>query len=169
MRAALSRIVSASQALESASLSQSDAAHVKQIHTAALYINGLLSLADEAEMFRGEVSKLAPLLAQLEALWAPEARRKNIAFSLQRETGLPGAIRLSEIDFLRIFNNIIGNALKFSHQGALHLRLARDQNGALLVEVCDDGPGFSAAAREKLFSLHGRPDGAGEDGSGFGL
>jgi len=168
IRSALTGLLSAGQALEGAGLSGEHAAYLAQINTAARYINDLLSMAATAP--EGvQLSELAELLAQLEALWMPEAAGKGLAFSVSTKGVIPDAIRLPEIDFLRIFNNIIGNAMKFSASGALALRLARVQNGALLIEVVDDGPGFSEAALEKLFSLRGRPDGEAATGSGYGL
>jgi len=168
IRSALTGLISAGQALEGAGLSGELAAYLAQINTAASYINDLLSIAAEAPSGVA-VSELPPLLAQLEALWLAEAEGKGVAFSVAKKGVIPSAIRLPEIDFLRIFNNIISNALKFSPSGALILRLARVKNGALLVEVVDDGPGFSDAALAKLFSLRGRPEGAVEEGSGYGL
>ncbi len=168
MRAALSQIVHAGQVLEDADLSPAHAALLKQINSAALYINDLLDgAAGNTEIV--PVSDFEPLLVQLEALWAPEAAKKGLAFSMTRKGELPGALRLPKIDFLRIFNNIIGNALKFSSHGALDMRLARVKNGALLIEVVDDGPGFSDDAQKKLFSLRGRPEGEAVKGSGLGL
>ncbi len=168
IRSALSGIVSASQALESAGLAGDHAAQLAQIHTAALYINDLLGVAAE-EPGSVPVAELEPLLAQLEAFWGPEAARKGLRFSLARKGSIPGALRLPKVDFMRVFNNIIGNALKFSSSGALDMRLARVENGALLIEVVDDGPGFSDGAQAKLFSLRGRPEGAEAEGSGLGL
>jgi len=168
IRAALSQIVHAGQALEDAQLSDEHAVFLKQISSAAFYINDLLEVVNE-NADTVPVSELDPLIAQLEALWTPESAKKGLAFSVARKGMLPGALRLPKIDFLRIFNNIIGNALKFSHSGALVVRLARINDGALLIEVLDDGPGFSDDAQEKLFSLRGRPEGEVAEGSGYGL
>ena len=168
IRSALTGILSAGQMLERVELSEENAAYLTQINTAARYINDLLNLAVAAPQ-GGSVSALTPLLAQVEALWEVQAAGKGIVFSVVKKGMIPTDIRMAEIDFLRVFNNIISNALKFSSSGALTLRLARGQNGALLIDVLDDGPGFSARAREKLFSLHGRPEGAVAEGTGFGL
>jgi len=168
IRAALSQIVHAGQALESAALSPEHAVFLQQISSAALYINDLLEVVNE-NADTVPVSELDPLITQMAALWTPEASKNGLSLSVERKGTLPGALRLPKIDFLRIFNNIIGNALKFSQKGALVLRLARIDNGALLIEVLDDGPGFSADAQAKLFSLRGRPKGEAIEGSGFGL
>lgn len=168
IRSALSQIVHAGHALEDAGLSDAHTGFLRQISSAALYINDLLEVAT-AQPDTVPVSELEPLLGQLEALWAPEAAKKGLAFSVVRKGSMPGSLRLPKIDFLRILNNILSNALKFSSLGALTLRLARVNNGALLIEVVDDGPGFSEGAQQKLFSLRGRPEGADKEGSGLGL
>ncbi len=168
IRSAVSGVLSASQALEGIGLEGVNLSYVAQIKTAALYINTLLGeISDTAA--RVAVSEVEPLLTQLNLLWVPEAAKKGLHFSVLRRGTIPGALRLPQIDFMRIFNNIIGNALKYSGSGMLELRLARVKNGALLCEVVDDGPGFSEEAREKLFLVHGRPDDAQVEGSGLGL
>jgi len=169
MRSALSCIVSASQALESAGLSGTPAAQLAQIKTAALYINDLLALAGPTPNGALPVSEFTPMLDMLVTLWSPEAAKKGIRFELRRKGVMPSALRLPQVDFMRIFNNIIGNALKASQSGTLGLRVARVQNGALLLEVVDDGPGFSESALQKLFSVRDAPAGDGAEGSGFGL
>lgn len=168
IRSALSQIVHASQALEDAALSKTDTVFLTQIRSSALYINELLETMYEPTGIV-PVSDIEPLLAQLEAQWAPEAAKNGLTFSVLRKGDLPGALRLPKIDFLRIFSNIIGNALKFSKSGALEFRLARTQNGSLLCELVDDGPGFSDGALEKLFLLRGRPEGGEVQGTGLGL
>ncbi len=168
IRSALSQIVHAGHALEDAGLSDAHAVFLKQIGSAALYINDLLEMAS-AQADTMPVSEITPLLAQMEMLWRPEAAKKGLGFSVVKKGDLPGALRLPKIDFLRIFNNIIGNALKFSNHGELVFRIARINSGALLLEVVDDGPGFSDDAKQKLFSLRGRPEGAVAEGSGLGL
>lgn len=168
IRAALSQIVHAGQALENAELSDEHAVFLQQISSAAFYINDLLEVVNE-NADTVPVSEVEPLISQMEALWTPEAKKSGLSFSVERRGTLPGTLRLPKIDFLRIFNNVIGNALKFSPKGALVLRLARVDNGALLIELVDDGPGFSDDAQKKLFTLRGRPEGEDAAGSGFGL
>lgn len=168
IRSALTGIVSATQALEAAGLRGAHAAQLAQIHSAALYINALIDAAGEGDDHI-PISDLEPMLKELETMWAPEMRQKGLAFEISRKGILPSALHLPQIDFLRILNNIIGNALKFTSSGAIDLRLARVKNGALLIEIADDGPGFSEAAQAKLYALHGRPEGEVATGSGFGL
>lgn len=168
IRSALSRILSASHMLESAGLEGEYTAHLEQIKTAALYINDLLG-ETVATTVSAPLTELTPAITHLKSMWEVETEQKGLRFSLDKKGVMPGALRIPQLDFLRIFNNIIGNALKFTADGGLDVRLARVNNGALLIEVVDDGPGFSDEAKSTLFNLHGRPDGSSTDGSGFGL
>lgn len=168
IRSALSQIVHAGRMLESAELSDEHAALLKQIGSAAFYINDLLEVVSKSTD-TVPVSELAPLIAQLEALWAPEAVKNMLTFSVERSGKIPESLRMPKVDFLRIFNNIIGNAMKFSQSGALKLRIARVNAGPLIIDVLDEGPGFSEDAQQKLFSLRGRPAGEAAEGSGLGL
>ena len=168
IRSALSQIVHAGHALEEAGASDAHAIFLHQINSAALYINDLLDVASNLSDAE-PMSELEPLIGQLESLWSPEASQKGLVFSVVRKGKLPRALRIPKIDFLRIFNNILGNALKFSSGGSMVLRVAHVNNGALLIEVVDDGPGFSVEAKQKLFSLRGRPEDAATEGSGYGL
>lgn len=168
IRAALTRILSTTHLLEAAPLDGENADHVARIKEAALYINDLLAEAGE-KPDKTLVMELTPALTQLENTWADEASQKGISFSLESKGSMPGALRFAKLDFFRIFNNIIGNALKVSTKGALIVRLTRDSSGGLSIEVLDEGPGFTAAEHSNLFSLHGRTEGGGQSGSGFGL
>ncbi len=172
IRSAVARIFSASQLLETAALDAEAQAQVGLIKTASLYINDLLAQALVAPDMAPEtvpVTELKPALAQLETTWAGAAKQKSVGFSVDRACAIPGALHLPQLDFFRILNNIIGNALKFTGSGALQLRLSRTAHGALEFAVADDGPGFSEAALARLFSRHGRPESNTEHGSGFGL
>ena len=168
IRSALSRVVSASQMLESAELAGENANHVARIKAAALYINDLLSEAG-GEPDLVPVTELDRALEQFREIWEVEAAQKGLQFSIERKGIMPEILRLPKLDFMRVFNNIIGNALKFSKTGSLHVRLARVGSGALRIDVEDEGPGFEDAALANLFSLDQQPAGSGESGSGFGL
>jgi len=93
IRAALSQILHAGQALEGAGLGEDHGVYLQQINAAALYINELLETVSKfADMV--PVSEIDPLLVQLETVWRPEAAKKGLGFSVVRKGILPGSIRL---------------------------------------------------------------------------
>jgi signal transduction histidine kinase len=89
-----------------------------------------------------------------------EVRREYDA-DLPRVPGYPAELN-------QVWTNLIDNAADaMAGSGVLRLR-ARSVDGAVLVEVTDDGPGVPGAVRESLFEPFVTTKGAGE-GSGLGL
>jgi signal transduction histidine kinase len=75
-------------------------------------------------------------------------------------------------DLLRaVFNNLIGNAVKFSagREGAQVRVDAEAADGSVTVHVCDNGVGFDQAAATRLFESFSRLHGRAYAGSGVGL
>ena len=50
----------------------------------------------------------------------------------------------------RLLVNLIDNALKFTPEGGRVMVIAREEEGALLLETVDNGPGIPEAERAKL-------------------
>ncbi len=100
---------------------------------------------------------------------APAAARKQIRLRVEGTpvfvTGDPGAIE-------QVLENVVSNAVKFSPAETTVLISVQPDGGAGVVDVEDQGPGISAADRERLFAkfsrLSARPTG-GESSTGLGL
>jgi signal transduction histidine kinase len=77
------------------------------------------------------------------------------------------------IQMHQIVQNLVANALKFSHKGvapSITLEGGDDANGNGWFRVCDNGIGFAEADAARMFRPFGRLRGQGEyDGSGLGL
>jgi CheY-like chemotaxis protein len=71
----------------------------------------------------------------------------------------------------QVLFNLLGNAVKFTNQGGVELRLRNLPDGsALRIEVTDTGPGVSADQRGRLFQDFERLNPASTiEGAGFGL
>jgi signal transduction histidine kinase len=68
----------------------------------------------------------------------------------------------------RVVDNLVGNALKYA-EGAIDVSVRQNGSGAAL-EVADEGPGLSAADRERIFQRFFRgASAAGTEGLGLGL
>lgn len=88
----------------------------------------------------------------------------------------PGVRRELAVDpaFLRlILHNLLGNAVKFTVEGAVEVRLRPISDGTTLrIEVTDSGPGILDSRRRRLFQDLERPDAAATNkimGGGLGL
>lgn len=114
---------------------------------------------------------LADLREKIEALLDVSARRKHSQIRFRIEDPAD-SIAVALDPFLRIADNLVSNALKYSPPGStVGIRLAIAE-GKLRLSVSDQGPGISAADQKKLFlkftRLTARPT-AGETSSGLGL
>ena len=77
-----------------------------------------------------------------------------------------------ESRFRQIIFNLVSNAIKFTEQGSVTLKLALSENGELLVQVTDTGIGMSSADKKTLFKRFEQSDGSITrrfGGSGLGM
>ena len=102
-------------------------------------------------------------LATLEL--AARDRQVRITSSLE-----PLTVQGSSEALTTLVNNLISNAIKFSHdEGIVRILLTREDNSAVL-DVLDEGPGIGAEDRERLFEPFYRGSaGKGIPGVGLGL
>jgi PAS domain S-box-containing protein len=107
-----------------------------------------------------------------------QAEDKNLRFELELPPALPDYIWLDEIRLRQILVNLIGNALKFTDQGEVILRVeaVRDPDDTakcrLVVSVIDSGPGVPDAFKERIFGHFEQVPGQGSAmhrGTGLGL
>src|SRR4029079_15993316 len=83
---------------------------------------------------------------------------------------------VTDINKLRqVFINVLGNAVKFTQQGGVALRVRTDRDGTtapcpcLRVEVEDSGPGISPEEQDKLFRHFEQTKTGQQTGTGTGL
>uniref|UniRef100_C6E6D5 histidine kinase n=1 Tax=Geobacter sp. (strain M21) TaxID=443144 RepID=C6E6D5_GEOSM len=136
-------------------------------------INDILDLAKiesgRQEVFLESVS-LRKVAAEVVDGLSVLAREKGIALSLEAPEGLPAAV----IDVKRLrqmLQNLIGNAIKFTAEGSVTVRL--DAEGEeFLIEVEDTGIGIAPQYLESIFHEFRQADGSTSrsfEGTGLGL
>lgn len=108
------------------------------------------------------------LLRDTEFRWGGRAHEKGIEFGLVVGADVPAVISTDRMGLERILSNLLSNALKYSDNGRVELRVNLEDNNILAFRVSDSGPGFSQTALSRLFSEGGRPENA-RPGSGLGL
>ncbi len=101
----------------------------------------------------------------IEALVRELVAREGWPVELEFEENLPEALGDREA-LLLVVGNLIQNGLKYGNQ--VSLRAGRNQ-GHLMVEVLDRGPGVPAAMRGKIFEAYQRLPDSGPGGVGLGL
>ncbi|WP_417471074.1 ATP-binding protein [Maricaulis sp.] len=135
----------------------------------------LQALVETARLDSGAIiARIRPfaldeVLQGLRAEFADLAHAKSIELTVARTTI---AVNSDALLVTRILRNLLSNAIKFTPPGGqVELHCTRSDDG-LLVEVSDDGPGVTAAERERIFEeyVQLQPGQAGnERGLGLGL
>ena len=155
---------------ESLRVVHQSASHLLQL------INGLLDLA-KIEAGRMEVLAeefdLVPLLHEVVQHLRPEARGKPLQLELKLP-GHPVPVYLDRLKLRQALLNIVGNAIKFTEQGVVEVRLLEDESAAqrLRIEIEDTGAGIRTEDLPKLFEDFRQLDGSAtrkHGGTGLGL
>jgi len=150
-------------------------------------INQVLDLAKieagKHDLNVGVVS-LAPVAANLRRMFGPLARDKKLDFSVELDPALPAEITSDRQRIEQILKNLIANAIKFTPQGQVAVRIAppdasfRPQRPELLEKpavafsVTDTGLGIAEADQRRIFAPFEQVDGTPDrryGGTGLGL
>lgn len=138
-------------------------------------IDDILDLSKvEAGKLTVEKARLSMVefLTELNSTMELKAREKGIEFRLNVEGSIPDAIRSDRIRLGQILNNLIGNAIKFTDQGWVKLRVYQKGSNCLEFAVSDSGIGLSEEQKGRLFQAFGQADSSTTrrfGGSGLGL
>ena len=92
---------------------------------------------------------VAALLQRLGTTFAPQAARRGLELALDTGAG-PAMVRGDERRVAQVVNHLLSNALKFTREGSIVIRLARSGD-EVAVSVTDSGIGIKAADVDKLF------------------
>ncbi len=130
-----------------------------------------LSRAEAGELELAPVATpLRALMDDVEQLWAPRASQDGVTLMVGYEGDTELAAEIDPMRLKQVFNNLIGNALKFARNGMVEARLKAWVDGSNIrmeARVRDDGPGIDAERVDAIFEpfVHG----SGPDGAGLGL
>ncbi len=115
------------------------------------------------------------VVEEVVATLSPEAARKTLSFASDLPL-TPVLLRTDRRAVSQILINLVGNAIKFTQNGKVHLTLQDDllRAGGRTVLVCvsDTGPGIPAEDQARLFEAFSRVESADrrhQEGTGLGL
>ncbi len=109
-------------------------------------------------------------------LLAERARAKGLELACSIPANLATHVKGDPLRLGQVLTNLVGNAIKFTEQGSVVIRVAgleeTAQNVTLRFEVSDTGAGISEAAQSHIFEEFAQADGSTtrkHGGSGLGL
>ncbi|WP_431102111.1 hybrid sensor histidine kinase/response regulator [Roseateles noduli] len=110
------------------------------------------------------------LLRELADMFEPQAAAKGLRFRFEPQGTLPEWVRADEQRLRQILINLLGNAIKFTTEGEVTLRVRHGREMATL-EIADTGPGMDAAELARIFEpfARGTSGAGGAPGAGLGL
>ena len=123
-----------------------------------------LTLSGNAVALHADRFDLGPLVAEAVADCALAAKDKDI--QVEVEPHQPIEIHADRRLISSAVTNVVGNAVKFSHQGGTVRVMCKDVESSTLIEVEDQCGGLPAGAADKMFAAFVQ---VGKDRTGYGL
>lgn len=123
----------------------------------------LRTLEDAVDLTRAEAGELElrpqpvparQLMDEIQALWAPRAAQDRVNLMVGYEGDTELACQIDPHRLKQVFNNLIGNALKYARNGVVEAALkawAEGDRVHLEARVRDNGPGFEPDQLAHLF------------------
>jgi signal transduction histidine kinase len=148
-------------------------------HTLLDIIDDILDFSRmEAGRFSLEVGDfdLSNLLDSVRRLFTERVREKGITLTVQVAGDVPVRLHGDSVRLQQILTNLIGNAIKFTDQGQVMVRIdtvpQEDTRIGLRISVLDSGIGITSEQRERLFQPFQQGDSSitrRHGGAGLGL
>lgn len=163
LRTPLNAIIGMGTLLSDTSLNKEQSNFLSKLNHASELLNHLVSdILDYSKIESGEVPleivevNVDGMLEQMEALFSETAAQKGITLAFYTDTDVPSLIAVDVLRLTQILNNLLSNALKFTHKGQvgllIRLKNRRDtKHATLLFEVSDTGIGMQHDQIEGLF------------------
>ncbi len=174
IRTPMNGVVGALELLQSTPLTQQQRELVEVARSSSEHLLGIINnLIDFRHMETGqlelsyETTELLSLLDSVVLTVHLSAQRKGIALSVLVMEEVPVRMLMSRLRLKQILINLLGNAVKFTEQGSVALRVSCREN-QLVIEVEDTGPGITPDKCRNIFRPFVQVN-AYSDGNGLGL
>lgn len=161
LRTPLNGIVGLSRILLDTELTAEKEKYLKTIHVSAVTLGNIFNdIIDMDKMERRKVQldnqpvDFTSFLADLENLSALQAQQKGLRFNLEPTLPLPHQVITDGTRLRQILWNLISNAVKFTQQGQVTVRVRYDEGDMLHFEVEDSGIGIPQDELDKIFAMY---------------
>jgi signal transduction histidine kinase len=156
---------------------------ITEAHELSLHLLNILNnILDAATIETGKIEldfspvNLNKLFEHIESLTRPQAEIKNLSFYVEMPIISDKILVQGNYQrLLQVMLNLVGNAIKFTHQGGITVSadlIANKHPAVVKVTVADTGIGVSPDNQDKLFQLFSQVDGSRTrqyGGTGLGL
>jgi PAS domain S-box-containing protein len=117
------------------------------------------------------------LIYEIKQVLKQKVEAKNLAFNIEIDSSVPEYVFMDEIRLYQILFNIVGNAIKFTSKGYIHVSVYAVKTTStdiinLIISVEDTGIGINEDQHEKIFAAFTQQSGQSNryyEGTGLGL
>jgi len=157
IRTPMNSILGFTDVLLDGELNKEQRRHLDTIRNAGRALLRLLNeILDTAKLEKGAVEleqndyNLLSLIDELSSTLAANARAKGLYLDIQYDPALPTGLRGDELRVRQVLTNLLDNAIKFTPQGTVTLRV-RAEGDQLCIAVSDTGIGIAQERLEAIF------------------
>ncbi|MCK7578921.1 MAG: ATP-binding protein [Chromatiales bacterium] len=183
IRTPMNAVIGLSSLLLDSSLTPHQRDYIERIHLAATALLGVLNdILDYSKIEAGRMHlesiplRLQEVLDTVRALFEIQAEKKRLSLEFELAPEAPPWLRGDPLRLLQVLNNLVGNALKFTHAGSVRVRVEcreRTETAVVLkVSVRDTGIGLTPEQLARLFNVFHQADASTTrqyGGTGLGL
>ncbi len=169
LRTPLNGVIGMTDLLISTKLGREQRDYAETIHASA---NALLALVNDIlDISKIEVGKLKikesecdlPMLVQSTVkMLKPQATEKELYMRVDIAADVPVVVRTDPQYLRQVLINLVGNAIKFTEEGGVEVRVTRlsdnDESVKVRFEVIDSGIGISTEVQDRIFDTFSQAD-----------
>lgn len=148
----------------------------KSCHVMLGLLNHMLDfskLDNHKETYNKEILNVEEICRDQLELYRVNCQRKNLDLIFEKQEGLASHWHTDDLKLKQVLNNLVGNAVKFTSEGQITIRMKKPSSkGGLLIEVEDSGVGMNSEELEKVFEPFWQADSSSTSkttGTGLGL
>ncbi len=177
IRTPLNGMIGMAQLLEMTPLDTRQRSYVDTIRASGRALQAVIEdVLDIARIEAGKLIlspkpvRLADVVHEALQAGAAGAAAKGLEITIEIDTALEDPVVIDPQRFGQVLINLVSNAVKFTEQGGMSVRVRALPEGWLRLEVEDTGPGLDLAFQERVFERFSQADmSASRDHSGAGL
>jgi signal transduction histidine kinase/ActR/RegA family two-component response regulator len=168
LRTPMNGVLGCTELLQDTSLSDTQRQLLKAMHRSAesllVLVNDILDFSKiEAGKMSLEVAdvELHSLIGDVITLTSEAAKKKGLIVRVQLAPDIPAELRGDPIRLRQILFNLVGNAIKFTHQGEIHVSVKtvprhQENSDAVVLQwtVQDSGIGMTEDEQARLFGVY---------------
>ncbi|ABV35896.1 Histidine kinase [Shewanella sediminis HAW-EB3] len=169
LRTPLNGVIGFAKQLLKTPLHSSQQDYINTIEKSATTLLGIINdILDFSKLEAGKMVlenmpfALREMLDDTITLLSNSAREKDIELVVDIESDVPEDLSGDAMRISQIMTNLVGNAIKFTDQGSVHLKLqlteSNNEQVHLRCEVTDTGIGIDDSQKEVLFQAFGQAD-----------